>query len=160
MASPRPARLISRRAGRTTPVATRGWMGGVSRRAASSLAPEISICLPSETPNKSPSLTRLQVRAGLHKGRELSRRTELLFAAFRRIRRDPRIAGISARARVFPGPRQRRGLRALAAWPRCRSLTLVDGVESADDVRRHHGGVRRAVDVGVSARKPFGAVPT
>src|SRR5215203_4431760 len=95
MASPRPARLISRRAGRTTPVATRGWMGGVSRRAASSLAPEISICLPSETPNKGPSLTRLQVRAGLHKGRGLSRRTQLLFAAFKRIRRDPRIAGRS-----------------------------------------------------------------
>ena len=49
----RPARLISRRRARGTAcVGTRGWMGGVSRWAASSLRPEISICLPSETPNK------------------------------------------------------------------------------------------------------------
>jgi len=47
-------------------VATRGWMGGVSRRAASSFEPETSICSASETPNKGSSLTRLQVREGLH----------------------------------------------------------------------------------------------
>jgi hypothetical protein len=52
MASPRPAPIISRRAEGTTPVDTRGWMGGVSRRAASSFKLEISIFLPSETPNK------------------------------------------------------------------------------------------------------------
>jgi hypothetical protein len=50
-------------------VDTRGWMGGVSRRVASSFMPEMSICSASETPNKSPSLTRLLVREGLHTSR-------------------------------------------------------------------------------------------
>ena len=45
---------------------TRGWMGGVSRQAASTLKPETLICSASETPNKSPSLARLQVPKGLH----------------------------------------------------------------------------------------------
>jgi hypothetical protein len=54
MRQSRPARLISRRGARgTTSVGTRGWMGGVSRWAASSLRPEISICLLLETPVKS-----------------------------------------------------------------------------------------------------------
>src|ERR687896_2510513 len=53
MASPRPAHVISRRAGRTTPVATRGWMGGVSRREILSIRPETFFCAVFETSVKS-----------------------------------------------------------------------------------------------------------
>ena len=69
MASPRPALVISRRAGRTTPVDTRGWMGGVSRRAILSIKPETFLRRAvSETSLKAPrSLS--QVREGLHTGR-------------------------------------------------------------------------------------------
>jgi hypothetical protein len=108
MASPRPAHVISRRAGRTTPVATRGWMGGVSRRVVPRPAPETSLCSASETPDKSPSLTRLQVRAGLHKGRGLSRRTWLLFATFKRIGCDPRT--MLPAARCSSGRSRRSGI--------------------------------------------------
>jgi hypothetical protein len=59
MASPRSALVISRRAEGTTPVDTRGWMGGVSRQAAPSFKPETSIRVPGETSLKSPrSLAR------------------------------------------------------------------------------------------------------
>jgi hypothetical protein len=54
MASPRPAPVISRRAGRMTPVATRGWMGGVSRREILSIKPETFFCAAFETSLKSP----------------------------------------------------------------------------------------------------------
>ena len=54
MASPRPALVISRRAGRTTPMATRGWMGGVSRRAILSIRPETFFRAVFETSLKSP----------------------------------------------------------------------------------------------------------
>jgi hypothetical protein len=64
MASPRPAPVISRRAGRTTPVATRGWMGGVSRREILSIKPETFFRAVSETSLKIPrSLFRKCVKS-------------------------------------------------------------------------------------------------
>ncbi len=55
MASPRPALVISRgRAEGTTPVDTRGWMGGVSRRAILSIKPETFFRAVFETSLKSP----------------------------------------------------------------------------------------------------------
>jgi hypothetical protein len=54
MASPRPAPVISRRAEGTTPVDTRGWMGGVSRRAILSIKPETFFRAVSETSLKTP----------------------------------------------------------------------------------------------------------
>ena len=63
MASPRPALVISRRAGRTTPVDTRGWMGGASRRAILSIKPETFFRAVSETSLKIPrSLSRKCVK--------------------------------------------------------------------------------------------------
>src|SRR5918998_2776556 len=63
MASPRPALVISRRAGRTTPVDTRGWMGGVSRRAILSIKPETFFRAAFETSLKVPrSLSRKCVK--------------------------------------------------------------------------------------------------
>jgi hypothetical protein len=66
MASPRPAPVISRGAGRTTPVGTRGWMGGVSRRAILSIKPETFFRAVSETSLKAPRSLSQQVREGLH----------------------------------------------------------------------------------------------
>ena len=64
MASPRPAQVISRRAGRTTPVATRGWMGGVSRREILSIKPETFFRAVSETSLNVPrSLSRKCVKS-------------------------------------------------------------------------------------------------
>src|SRR5918997_690952 len=54
MASPRSALVISRRAEGTTPVDTRGWMGGVSRRAILSIKPETFFRAVFETSLKSP----------------------------------------------------------------------------------------------------------
>ena len=54
MASPRSALVISRRADGTTPVDTRGWMGGVSRRAILSIKPETFFRAVSETSLKIP----------------------------------------------------------------------------------------------------------
>jgi hypothetical protein len=76
MASPRPALVISRRADGTTPVDTRGWMGGVSRRAILSIKPETFFRAVFETWLKIPrSLSRKCVK-GYTPVEALSRRTQ------------------------------------------------------------------------------------
>ena len=69
MASPRPALVISRRAGRTTPADTRGWMGGVSRRAILSIRPETFFFAVSETSLKVTRSLACKCIEGLHTGR-------------------------------------------------------------------------------------------
>ncbi len=75
MASPRPALVISRRAGRTTPVDTRGWMGGVSRRAILSIKPETFFRAVFETSLKSPRSLACKCVQGYTPLEGLSRRT-------------------------------------------------------------------------------------
>jgi hypothetical protein len=74
MASPRPAPVISRRAGRTTSVDTRGWMGGVSRRAILSIKPETFFRAVSETSLKSPRSLACKCMKGYIPVEGLSRR--------------------------------------------------------------------------------------
>ena len=162
MASPRPAHVISRRAVRATPVATRGWVGGVSRLAASSFAPEPSICSASETPDKSPSLTRLlkcvqgytkvEGCQGAHSS--FTRRSSGFGVS---LEPPGDLRGVEG-SRATPGPRPRRGLRALAAWPRCRSRTLdLSGINEVNRLKEF--GFVSQVSLGRVPRSEEGGIP-
>jgi hypothetical protein len=85
MASPRPAPVISRRAGRTTSVDTRGWMGGVSRRAILSIKPETFFRAVSETSLKTPRSLACRFGKPMTLCIRLSRDLNSIFVLCRRI---------------------------------------------------------------------------